>query len=66
MSQHVRNHFPHLLMCTCGKVYASTRDDARRIRREIMTATGRETPCRFYECASGGWHWTQQVERDRK
>ena len=63
MARHDRNHYPHLLTCSCGKVWAGTKNDARRIRKEIVTLKQHETPCRFYECESGGWHWTQQVEK---
>jgi len=63
MARHDRSHYPHLMSCVCGKVWAGTKDDARRIRREIVALKEHSTPCRFYQCDSGGWHWTQQVER---
>ena len=54
---------PHVLTCACGKWYSPTRDEARKLRREIAGHNGGHNPVRFYECESGGWHWTSQIER---
>ncbi|MFF5791105.1 hypothetical protein ACFY5D_03555 [Paeniglutamicibacter sp. NPDC012692] len=46
----------------CGKVWAPTRDDAKRLRAEIQKENGDRSPVRYYEHA-GGWHWTRRIGR---
>lgn len=65
MARHERINYPHLLTCLCGKFYAATRDEARKLRREVVEFKGHHNPVRFYQCDSGSWHWTSRVERVR-
>ncbi|MBG6085843.1 hypothetical protein IW252_002610 [Zhihengliuella flava] len=58
-----RPNYPHLLHCPCGKVYAPTKAEARRLRQEMVIITGHADPCRYYQCGHGTWHWTSQTER---
>lgn len=46
----------------CGKVWSPTREDAKRMRAEIMRENGDRSPVRYYEHA-GGWHWTRRVNK---
>jgi hypothetical protein len=59
----VQHRKPHLYTCQCGKVYSPTRDEARRLRREIAGPDALLEVCRFYECDHGGWHWTRRVPK---
>lgn len=58
-----RPNFPHLCTCLCGKVYATTKDEARRLKHEIEDLAGYSNPVRYYQCAHGSWHWTSHVDR---
>lgn len=62
-----RDAAPHararLARCVeCGKVWAPTKEEARRLRRAVAEYQGREDAIRYYECA-GGWHWTRKGAR---
>lgn len=46
----------------CSKVWSPTREDAKRMRAEIMQENGDRSPVRFYEHA-GGWHWTRRINK---
>lgn len=61
MSVQARHPRPHLMTCLCGKVYSPTREDARRLRKDIADRNQNHEMCRFYECDHGGWHWTRRV-----
>jgi len=60
----VQHRKPHFFTCQCGKAYSPTRDEARRLRREIAGPGALLEVCRFYECDHGGWHWTRQTGWD--
>lgn len=46
----------------CGKVWAPTREDAKRLHAEIVHDTGDRSPVRYYE-HGGGWHWTRRLRK---
>lgn len=46
----------------CGKLWSPTREDAKRMRREVMEENGDRSPVRYYE-HGGGWHWTRRINR---
>lgn len=58
-----RPAYPSVFHCLCGKVYAPTRDEARRLRQEMEHHAGNRSHVRFYQCDKGAWHWTRQTER---
>lgn len=65
MTRRPYTHAPIYMVCACGKAYSPTKDAARQLRREIEGYKGRHFPVRFYECPSGGWHWTRQIQAVR-
>lgn len=46
----------------CGKVWAPTREDIKRLRAEMQHESGDRSPARYYEHA-GGWHWTRRLNK---
>lgn len=54
---------PVVYRCPCGKVWANTKAEARRLRAEFEAYYGNHNDVRFYACKSGGWHWTSDTER---
>lgn len=51
----LRNRCP-----ACGKVYASTEDEAWELARRQYARFGGEEPKRVYDCGGGKFHWTRQ------
>jgi len=49
----------------CGKVWCATKEDAKRMRREVQQENGDRSRVRYYEHA-GGWHWTRDIEGKSK
>ena len=44
----------------CGKLWAPTKADAKRLHKEVQQENGDRSPVRYYEHA-GGFHWTRDV-----
>jgi hypothetical protein len=63
MIPRITTHAPIYMLCACGKAYSPSRSAAKQLRREIEAYKGRQDVCRYYECESGGWHWTRMVDR---
>lgn len=46
----------------CGKFWSPTREDAKRLHKEVQQENGDRSPVRYYE-HGGGWHWTRRINR---
>lgn len=49
----------------CNKVWCATKEDAKRMRREVQQENGDRSRVRYYE-HGGGWHWTRDIEGKSK
>lgn len=49
----------------CGKIWAPTKSDAKRMRAELSRERGDKSQVRYYEHC-GGFHWTRDIDGKRK